>query len=80
MGNEREMEELIQQGRKLIMEIQVLTERSLDEGCDAVKNIAQSLVSLRSQLTFVKSIVEAPERNYATHICVNDQLENLLMS
>lgn len=67
----KEIEELIQQGRKLIVEIQVLTERLLDEGCNAViENIAKSLASLRSQLTSFVKALSKHQRETASHIFV----------
>ena len=67
----KEIEELIQQGRKLIVEIQVLTERLSDEGCNAVvENIAKSLASLRRQMTSFVKALSKHQRETASHIFV----------
>ena len=67
----REVEELIQQGRKLIVDMQVLIERLSDEGCNAVvENIARSLTSLKSQLTSFVKALSKHQRESASHIFV----------
>ena len=67
----KEIKELIQIGRKLVVEIRVLTEHLLDVGCDVVaENIAKSLASLKSQLTSFVKALSKHQRVAASHIFV----------
>lgn len=67
----KEVEELIQLGRKLVVEMNVIGEWIMDPGCSIViENIAKRLTALRDSLSsFVKSLSKH-QREAATHIFV----------
>lgn len=66
-----DVEELIQLGRKIVVELKLTIERLMDKGCNVViENIAKKITFLRNELTpFIKNLSKH-QREPASHIFV----------
>ena len=66
-----DVEELIQLGQKLAVEIKLTIERLMDKECNVViENIAKKITSLRNELTLIIKNLSKHQREAASHIFV----------